>query len=86
MLTKKAVVKCKVGIHARPASMLVKLSDKYKSKIEIEFNGRTVRTTSIIGLLGLGAKCDDEIVIRADGDDEINAVDAVIELLKQSEI
>lgn len=86
MYVGKTVVKFKVGIHARPASMLVKLSDKYKSKIEVEFNGRTVRTTSIIGLLGLGVKCDDVILVKADGDDEIDAVEGIIELLQQSEI
>ena len=82
----KTVVKCKVGVHARPASMLVKLSDEYRSKIEIEFKGKTIGINSIIGLLGLGVKCNDEIIVKADGEDEVDAVAAVIELLQQSEI
>ncbi len=86
MITVKTVVKCQVGIHARPSAMLVKLSDRYRSKIEIEFKGRTIGINSIIGLLGLGVKCNDEIVVKADGEDEVEAAAAVIELLQQSEI
>lgn len=82
----KTAVKCKVGVHARPAAMLIKLSDKYRSKIEIEFKGRTIGINSIIGLLSLGIKCNDEIIVKADGEDEVDAVAAVIELLQQNEI
>jgi len=86
MYEKQISVKCKSGLHARPASLLVKISDQYKSKIEISDGIKYVNINSIIAILSLAVKVGNNIIIRADGEDEIVAVDAVIKLLENEEI
>lgn len=67
------------GLHARPASMLVALAQKYSSNIELEKNGQKVNAKSIMSLLSLGGAKGDDVVIFIEGDDELAAADAVTE-------
>ena len=71
------------GLHARPASQLVQVASKYASDVSIEFNGNRTDAKSIIGLMGLGLKKDDEINVVADGHDAAEAVDAIANLIDQ---
>lgn len=64
------VIKDEIGIHARPAGMLVKASQKYKSKILVKKNGKTAEIRKLMALMGLGIKCGDEIEVSVDGEDE----------------
>ncbi len=80
MQTKKVQVKSKSGLHARPAGLLVALSQKFKSEIFIEKDGKAVNGKSIMGILSLGTSHGDELVIKADGHDEDDAVVALEEL------
>lgn len=50
-------IKDSVGIHARPAGMLVKEAKKYESKITIEANGKSAEATKLMAVMGLGVKC-----------------------------
>lgn len=86
MYMKETIVKCRIGLHARPASMLVKLSDKFKSKIEIDDGNITVSIKSMIAILGLAVKNGSRVTVKAEGEDETAAVNAVIELLETEEI
>ncbi len=65
------------GIHARPAGTLVKEAAKFESKITIEKDGRAVDAKRIIGIMGLGAKMGNEILVRIDGADEEAAYEAL---------
>lgn len=71
----------KVGLHARPASMLVSTALKYKSDITLKNAGRTANAKSIISILALHAKMNDVITVYADGKDEKEAVAALVELI-----
>lgn len=73
----KVKVRSEVGLHARPASAFVQASLKHKSKISVEFNGRKADGKSILQVLALGVKCGQEITIKADGEDEDAAVQAL---------
>lgn len=86
MYTQETTVKCLVGLHARPATMLVKLSDQFKSKIEISDGKRTVSVKSLISVLSLAVKKGSRITVIADGEDEMDAVHAVIGLLEREDI
>ena len=68
-------------MHARPASLFVKKAKEYSSKISIAANGEEVDGKSMLSVLTLGAVKGTLIVIKADGDDEKEAVDALIETL-----
>jgi len=80
-VVKKAVkIQNPTGMHARPASMLVKEVKKYSAKIRLNKNGKDFDPSSILSILSMGAKFGEEIVISADGPDEAAATDGVAAL------
>lgn len=84
MVTKTTVVKNPTGLHARPASSFVTCAGKFKSKITIKRTGDEedgVNAKSIIMLLTQGFCKNEEVEISAKGEDEIEAVDALIALI-----
>ena len=72
------------GIHARPAGLLVKTAAGFKSKITIAKDGKEVDAKRIFGVMGLAAKKGQENNIKAEGEDEAEAIDAVSEFLKSN--
>ena len=76
------VITDELGIHARPAGMLVKEAGKFQSDIKIKKGEKTADAKRIFGIMGLAAKKGDEITITADGVDEAEAVAAMEEFLK----
>jgi len=62
-----------VGIHARPAGLLVKEAAKYESSITIEHNNKTADCKKIFAVMGLCAKHKDKLIIRISGIDEEKA-------------
>ena len=78
------VVQNKVGLHARPAAMFVQLANKFKSKILIAKteNDKEVNAKSILSILTMGINQGTEIRIRANGEDEEDAVNALYELIE----
>jgi phosphocarrier protein HPr len=71
----------KNGLHARPAAEIVKLAAKYRSEITISRDGNEVNGKSIMGVMMLAAECGASIVLRADGEDAEQAVDAIATLI-----
>ena len=66
-----------VGLHARPASLFVKVAKKYNAEILVSCNEKQVNAKSILSVLSLGANKGSKIVIKAQGSD---AQDALAEL------
>ncbi len=60
----------KEGLHARPASELVKICQKSKSSIQMTKGEMSVNPKSILGIMALGAATNDEIVFIIEGEDE----------------
>ena len=83
MYTKTVEIKNSLGIHARPASMIVKTASKFKSKINISKDGIEANAKSIMGLLMLACEQGSKITITAEGNDESEAVEALIELINR---
>ncbi|MBM7623810.1 HPr family phosphocarrier protein [Sporohalobacter salinus] len=71
------------GIHSRPASMLVQEANKFDSKVLISKDSQEVSAKSIMGIMGLGVNKDSEIIIKAEGNDEKEAVQALVNLIEQ---
>ena len=62
-----------VGIHARPAGILVKEVKKLGSKITIVCkDGKSADALRLMAAMGLGIKCGDTVTVTVDGDNEIN--------------
>ncbi len=73
----KYVIKDELGIHARPAGLLVKEAAKFQSIIKIAKDGKEADAKRIFGVMGLGVKNGNEVTVTADGADEENAVVAL---------
>ena len=71
------VIKDELGIHARPAGLLVKEAKQYESKVSIEKEGRTVDAKKLMAVMSLGVKCGHEITVTVEGEDEETAGPAV---------
>lgn len=66
-------IKDEVGIHARPAGLLVKKAKEFESAITIEKGGKTAAATKLMAVMGLGVKCGDTVNVTVEGADEEKA-------------
>ncbi len=80
----KVLVRHEAGLHARPAAQFVKLAKQYSSNITISCKGKTVNAKSMVLILTLGVSKDSEIEVTANGDDEQQAVTALVDLIEQN--
>lgn len=72
-----------LGIHARPAGLLVKEASKFKSSITIEKGGKSGDAKKIFAIMALGVKNGDEIIVKVQGDDEDEAKNAMESFIKE---
>jgi len=77
----KVVVKAAVGLHARPAATFVQAAMKHKCQVTIDFNGKQADGKSVLKVLALGVKANQEVTIRASGEGEAEAVAALVTLV-----
>ncbi len=82
MIEKNVTVINKLGIHARPAGSIVRTATGFKSKVELVKDGNAADAKSIMNVMMLAASKGTVISVRADGEDEEAAVDAVISLFE----
>jgi phosphocarrier protein len=68
-LTKELVVQNKMGIHARPAAMIVRVTNKFKAEVFVEKDDEQVNGKSIMGLMMLAAGKGSKVKFVATGDD-----------------
>jgi phosphocarrier protein len=71
------VIKDEIGIHARPAGLLVKEAKKYESKIVLFKDGKTAEATKLMAIMGLGVKCGQSVTVQVTGADEDTAVEGM---------
>lgn len=79
MKKEKVIIKNETGLHARPASELVKLANKFKCNINIEGNGKNANAKSILAIMSLGVRANTEIEVQCDGEDEEMAINEIVE-------
>ena len=77
-------VKDEVGIHARPAGMLVKEAKKYASKIVLSKDGKTAEARKLMAVMGLGVKCGQTVEVEITGEDEETAYEALKEFFEKN--
>jgi len=82
MIEKELKIINKTGLHARPAAMLVKVTGKFKSDIMLSKDGYEVNGKSIMGVMTLGAETGSTILVRVEGEDENEAMNAIEDLVK----
>jgi len=67
------VITDEVGLHARPAGLLVKASGKYTSAVTVAVDNKTADAKRLFALMQLGIKQGDEVKVTVVGDDEETA-------------
>lgn len=82
MVQQTVTVKNKTGLHARPAALFVQAANKFKSEIFIEKEGKKVNAKSIMGVMSLAVSQGTQITISAEGEDEKEAVEKLVELIE----
>lgn len=80
MIHKTLHIRNRAGLHTRPAAMLVKLSAKFKSNIQLERDGFEINAKSIVGVMTLAAEFGSQLELEVEGEDEIEAAEAIVEL------
>ena len=76
-------IKDELGLHARPAGLLVKQAATYQSKLTIEkVGGKSADLKRLFGVMGLAGKCGETIKVTAEGEDEAAAAEALEEFFK----
>jgi phosphocarrier protein len=81
-VTRELVVANKLGIHARPASMFVRVANRFASDVFVEKDGETVNGKSIMNLMMLAAGPGSRIRVHAEGADAAQAVAEIENLVK----
>jgi phosphocarrier protein HPr len=82
MQNNSIVVKCKCGLHARPAASVMKSAKTFQSKIRIEKEGKSGNAKSIIDILSINVNCMDRVDVSCDGADEVEAMQAICAILE----
>ena len=80
--SKKFTIGNKLGLHARPAAMFVKLANTFTSEILVQLDDDEVNGKSIMGLMMLAAPAGSELEVSAEGQDCYKAVDALGDLIE----
>jgi phosphocarrier protein HPr len=81
VIEREATIVNQEGLHARPAAQIVRLANSFASEIELSKDGLAVNGKSIMGVMMLAAEYGSSIVIRANGPDAEQAVQALAELV-----
>ena len=77
-------VQDELGLHARPAGLLVKEAKKFESECTITKDGKTKKLTQLMMLMSLGVKQGDTVTVSVDGADEDAAVAALKEFFENN--
>ncbi len=83
MLERELIVSNRLGLHARATAKLVQTLSSYRSNATLAAKGREVNAKSIMGVMLLAAGQGTSVVVRLDGEDEAEALQALVDLLER---
>lgn len=78
-LEKQIVIQCESGLHARPAMMFAELAQGFSASVKLTKEKREVDGKSILELLTLAADRGAELLVEVDGEDEEQAMQAILQ-------
>ncbi len=84
MKTFAYVITDPVGIHARPAGILVKEAKQFKSTVTFIKGDKSAKATSLMKLMGMGIVQGDEVTVTVEGEDEEACAAAVEKFMKEN--
>lgn len=77
MVEKILTVKNRAGIHARPATLIAQMANKYTSEITLEKDSIVVNAKSIMGVITMAASYNTTMTLKVEGPDESEAASAI---------
>lgn len=82
MVSQKVVIKNPTGLHLRPAGILCKDAMQFKSQITFRYRDNIANAKSVLSVLGACIKSGDEIELICEGEDEEEALKAIVEAIE----
>ena len=82
MIKREMTITNNIGLHARPATFFIQKANSFKSSIWIEKDDRKVNAKSLLGVLSLGIAKGMVVTLVADGQDEKEALDGLVNLVQ----
>jgi phosphocarrier protein HPr len=82
-IEKSCTVRNKMGLHARPAALIVQTANKFPCEVTLVKDGQNVNGKSIMGVLMLAAAKGTTILVRAEGDEAQACADAISDLFEK---
>jgi phosphocarrier protein HPr len=82
VISRQVTIRNRLGLHARAAARFVHTANRYRARVTVSRNGKTMDGKSILGILLLAASQGSFLEVGADGEDEEEAVNALAELVE----
>jgi phosphotransferase system HPr (HPr) family protein len=82
MLERDVVIENKLGMHLRAAAVFIETANKFRCQVHVRKSGRAINAKSIMGLMTLGATYGSSITVMTDGENEAEALSALVALVK----
>lgn len=86
MMKKQFKIISEVGLHARPATLLVQHASRFTCEVSIDYKGKQVNVKSIMGVMSLGMPKDAEFTVMTEGHDEEEAMESISKLFHEEGI
>jgi phosphocarrier protein len=83
MITQDYLITAAEGLHARPATNLIRLAKQFKSSTSLKKGDKTVKLNSMLNILSLALKGGDTVTLIVDGEDETAAAEAMAVFFKE---
>ena len=82
MIQREVTITNSSGLHARPATFFIQKENTYRSSVWVVKDDRKVSAKSLLGVLSIGIAKGMTITLAADGEDEKEAIDGLVELIE----
>ena len=84
MVSFNYVIKDEIGIHARPAGLLVKEAKQFQSTVMLTCKGKSAAATKLMAVMGMGVKHGDSVEVSVEGPDEDAAYEAMERFFREN--
>ena len=85
MIKKPITINLSTGLEARPVAQLVQVASQFNSEIYVEIGKKKVNAKSIMGMMNFLSGNENEVIIKAEGEDEEAAAEALAACLTGKE-
>ena len=83
MFNKEVIVRCESGLHNKQVTYFVQKANEFKSSVWLESETRRMNAKSLLGIMSLGIVTGAVVTLSADGSDEMEAVNALEQMLQR---